>query len=132
MNDTEEKAEKLKTETLKSEGKIFYFGCVVQTGHYLHDAGLRQVHHAELIFPFRWQTLDGGLLPRNGPQQHGETYLAIINGWTIVSLWDQSVDSGLNSKSAFIVEGIHTREEVMKMARLVFPRITQRIEAYGK
>jgi hypothetical protein len=109
--------------------KVFYFGCMNVPGHYLYGQDGHSVPHyrASAILPFRYEILDGGLLPQNGQQVQSEKHLAIINGWTIVSMWDRTGDSRAGSNSSFIAEGIRTREEVLDIAKLVFPNIVNRI-----
>lgn len=109
---------------------IYFFGKLKEPGHYLYGPDRRQVFlSGKSVLPFREGILDGGLLPTN-EQIQGKTFLSIINGWTIVSMWDRSGDHRGASNSSFLAEGIMTREELMALARQVFPDIVERIENF--
>jgi hypothetical protein len=109
---------------------IYYFGKLNVPGHFLYAAGGRSVSYEDAkALPFRYELLDGGLLPQCDEIQ-GRQHLSIINGWTIVSMWDRSGDSRGRSNSSFLADGIMTREELMTMARHTFPDIVARIENF--
>jgi hypothetical protein len=104
----------------------FYFGCKNnKVGHYLHNETLRAIHSN--IFPKDFPTdvgvLDGGLLPLKQPEIEGRASIVHINGWTIMSFWDKSVDKRGKSNCAFLFRGHYTFNEVCEMARERFPSI---------
>jgi len=110
---------------------IYYFGKLKEPGHYLYAPGGRTVSHSFAVanLPLRYEVLDGGLLPQCDEVQ-GKQHLSIVNGWTIVSMWDRSGDSRGRSNSSFLAEGVMTREELMQIARHAFPDVVARIENF--
>ena len=111
--------------------KVFYFGCIEGTGHYLWAASGARLHHEShpdfpADFPVQIHALDGGLMPPKQPPPQERAFLAHINGWTIISFTDCSVDKRPGSHSAFIVRGIMNLTPVLDIARQAFPRIFAR------
>ena len=58
----------------------------------------------------------------------GHTFLAHVNGWTIITFNDCSVDKRPGSHSAFIMRGIRTFEKAIKFAKKAFPHVFERID----
>ena len=124
----------------------FYFGCWNQPGHYLHDktgCNLRGVG------PFRDMfdpatTLDTRYAPGVSAlraagrrfdipanQDEHETARYDVDGWTVLAMWDRSVDTRGGCNAAFIAEGPHTDAEMWMLARRDFPRIVARLKVAG-
>jgi len=110
-----------------AEDAIYYFGCWDRVGHYLHVPGGATVRESWIPedFPLNWKTLDGGLLPKH--QDPVSRYLWRTTGWTIVTMWDRTVDSRPNSCAAFVVRGEMGMQEVWNLARQHFPVQVERL-----
>ena len=126
--------------------ECYYFGCQGQAGHYwwkpdkswTWDNGVRQIV-GEALWNKVWPKIDGGFCPgaskdpkkpwqRTGPEVEGEALLHHVDGWSILSFWDRSVDKRGACNSNFIVRGEHTFEEVLKAARESFPQVLDRLK----
>jgi hypothetical protein len=109
----------------------FYFGCYEESGHYLFRPGPMSTPSSSIPkdFPVKpYGLLDGRLL-RNGPQPQGVcTHYRGINGWTLISFWDRSVDSRGGSNSTFLCRGEHTFEEMLALFKEHFPTIVSRFK----
>ena len=70
--------------------------------------------------------LDADLLPQEGQQIEGETTHVVINGWTVISFWDRTVDSRGNSNSAFVIYGKFSFSEAVEISKQAFPEIWNR------
>lgn len=90
-----------------SDKTAMYFGCWNgEAGHFLGSpSGRRGSLDRQIDFPVKDYILDGGLLPPNLPQTEGRATLVHINGWTIMSFWDRSVDSRYGCNSTFLIKG---------------------------
>lgn len=108
----------------------YYFGCIGESGHYLFDQNERHVYESGLSkgFPVKISILDGGLFPQKLGHytRDGEAFLAHINGWTIVSFNDSTVDRRPGSHSVFVVHGVKTFDDAITAARSVFPQVFKR------
>lgn len=84
-----------------------YFGCLRDSGHFLWDVNhQRRTYDIPEGFPCTPGALDGGLLPKSKYcPTPGVTYLSYINGWTILSMADDSVDTRPGSLSVFLLRG---------------------------
>ena len=109
--------------------KIYFFGVssAQNKGHFLHHEGMRVAWDDKKLLPFSSHILDGGLLPQH-PQVQGELHLAVINGWTLLSMWDRTADSRPGSNAVFLAEGNHVIEEMKNIASEKFPAIWKRIQ----
>ena len=67
-------------------------------------------------------------MPMDKPQVQGELHLAVINGWTLLSMWDRSGDSRPGSNAVFLAEGNHTIDDMKSIATEKFPAIWKRIQ----
>lgn len=114
---------------------IYYFGCWMESGHYLWRAEGRSARHGEdRVLP--WPQLDGTLPPadrrpvrkegsypeveREAPQGHAALHHK--GGWTAISFWDRSVDSRPGSSSTFFIRGLHTWDDAVRIAKAAYPR----------
>jgi len=94
---------------------VYYFGCVGQAGHYMHDVNMR--HDWKFMESNPWYPhLDGAFKGL----QHKE-------GWTALAMHDFTVDSRPGSNSIFLAEGTFTREEMIVIAYNNFPTIAKRV-----
>lgn len=110
--------------------KVYYFGCWSESGHYLWDHCGRRISQTNSDlprdFPMQVNALDGGLIPERSRSGNGEAYLAHVNGWTIISFVDCSVDKRPGSHSAFVLRGEKPFETALAEAREWFPEIFAR------
>jgi hypothetical protein len=117
--------------------RVLYFGCIRDAGHYLWNGERSTMYgDARQALPFNWTDLDGGeTLP--GARERGRWVgrggqsvckLTHAHGWTFVGCWDNSVDTRPGSNSTFLAPGTLTFEEVLALAREVFPSVVARIE----
>lgn len=94
--------------------KLFFFGVksASEKGHFLYDVNGYQVW-SEHPLPFRYPILDGSLLPPREPEEQGKLHLAIINGWTILGMWDRTADKRGGCNCSFIAE-VLTRHIIVR------------------
>lgn len=104
---------------------MFYFGCWTETGHYLHDRDGNSLRQAG---PFRPQNVDTVYAPWPG-ENVTRVNLVHTNGWTVLAMWDRSVDTRPGSNVAFIEEGELTLADMWAQAHSQFPQIVQRLQA---
>ena len=107
----------------------YYFGCAGDKGHFLWDRHLRSINFSSppLGFPCKVEVLDGGLFPKlQFTPQNGVAFVSRINGWTIISFKDNTVDSRPGSVSVFLVKGLLTFETALDSAKQAFPTIFER------
>lgn len=107
----------------------FYFGCWNgRVGHYLYDTrgSTRSDYSPPAGFPIRSTILDGGLLPPGEPQTEGVATFCHINGWTVISFWDRSVDKRGGCSSSFLMKGLHDFGSACCRAKSQFPDIWNR------
>jgi hypothetical protein len=101
----------------------YYFGCVGQAGHFLHDTRLRHIW-PEPTTPFGY--LDGTLTPTATTTAR----LAALHhkdGWTALSMHDYSVDSRPGSHSTFVFHADLDFDGALAAATEHFPAIVSRI-----
>lgn len=111
--------------------RVYFFGVISadHQGHYLYDANGQAVWSSKSLnlLPFRYAILDGGLLPPGLVEEQGKLHLAVINGWTILGMWDRSADTRGNCNASFIVEGVHALDVMIAISKDTFPNIWTRI-----
>ena len=106
---------------------VFYFGCWNTPGHFLVKPGGVHVHKAG---PFDAGRIDGFFTPAS--EADLTATITHIKGWTIMAMWDRSVDTRPGSNCAFIMEGIHNFEAMLEAARKSFPHIVARLTGEPK
>ncbi len=113
---------------MSATSRMYYFGCWQAVGHYLHTVtGFRiGMYAVPEDFPCPFAALDGGILPPRLPQVEGRATLVHVNGWTLLSFWDRSVDTRGGSCSTFVVRGQHTFAEACALAQEGFPLVWRR------
>lgn len=108
---------------------IYYFGCWQEAGHYLRDPrGYTHHYRLEPTFPVAEHVLDGGLLPPGLPEVEGRASLIHVNGWTILTFWDRSVDSRGKCSSTFIAKGTRYFDAMVLCAKYHFPNVWERFK----
>ena len=111
---------------------IYFFGCRNESkGHYLFGPNLKSVRGGEEkelsnSFGFPWFHLDTKFLPKTYKQ--GAVKLTHINGWTIISFPDNSVDKRPNSHSTYAIKGTFSLEEGLEMCKKSFEEVFSRYE----
>lgn len=108
-------------------GGMFYFGCWNDIGHYLHDRHGVSVRSAGPFDPSK--NIDGIFVPMSTKEDERLLNLAHTNGWTVLAMWDRSVDARPGSNAAFLVEGMLTEMGMRALAIRDFPRIVERLVA---
>ena len=120
---------------MSASPRVLYFGCRSSRpgdgGHFLYEPGWWSVRSFKA---FDYQMLDGMYAPggerlrrwKSFEQVEGHAAWHVVNGWTVVSFWDRSGDARGNSNSAFVVEGEHSFEHVLELAREVWPEVFTR------
>jgi hypothetical protein len=114
----------------------FYFGCVREAGHYMHDVWLRRSPKMPAGCPWNDHNLDGTMQPNGrkpgssycppGPQIEGHALVHRSNGWTALGFWDRSVDSRGGGNSCFIFKGDYDFDTMCKLAAEHFPTVWSR------
>jgi hypothetical protein len=122
-----------------ASAEVYYFGCWEQAGHYWRAPHYKSHFDIEdrvgsNIHP----RIDSGFCPgsipgksqfdRSRPEVQGEACLHHVDGWTILSFWDRSVDRRGCSNSSFVVLGTWTMDDVLDVARTKFPSVLNRIQ----
>ena len=104
--------------------KVYYFGCVKESGHYLWiDLYDRD---RKLFRSQPWgDHLDCELCP-SGVQVEGVARHHHKEGWTAIAFYDRSVDTRGNSNSAFIAEGTYTFDGMVTAAKAQWPEVWAR------
>ncbi len=107
---------------------VYFFGCLdtLNRGHYLYNKQGRRVYDYDAkSIPFQYTILDGGLLRM--PEEQGRLHYAVINGWTVIGMWDRTGDHRGRSCSSFFCEGIFDLETMCKIAAHEYPALWKRI-----
>ena len=107
--------------------EAYYFGCWGDTGHYWWRPSKERLSFkdAKDRFPTLYVQIDTGFCPKN-TQREGVCTLNHIDGYTILSFWDRSVDTRPGSNSNFIVEGTFSFVEMISIAKAQYPMVFRR------
>jgi hypothetical protein len=122
---------------------LYYFGCWAGVGHYLRLPNGRDPGYAG---PFRDFDLDGYYAPRTEDhpkwkadpsqrrQYQDETLAALyhIDGWTLLAMWDRSVDMRHGSNCVFLKQGMWSHEDMWFQIKMIYPSIYARLKAAPK
>ena len=124
----------------------YYFGCIGTPGHFLFVPSPfsfgRSKYFGEL--PTDWPfgpdgaKLDGAFAPGpprkgNWPYPEGKyqkqslAQLHHVAGWTVLAMWDRTVDQRFGCNSAFVVRGERSFDEMKVLAEQHFPAVWKRI-----
>lgn len=113
---------------------VAYFGCWDQAGHYLHTAD-GKCRGYESVGPWCARNLDDPdrWHGKGTPQRLGVETLHHEQGWTLLCMWDRSVDTRPGSHAIFLAEGTHDARQMWAFAREYFPTVFERLRtAYGE
>lgn len=110
---------------MSDKSDVFYFGCIGQSGHYMHTT------HESLVrdvgdMPWGRYGKDGDLPPQKSGQVEGQAMLHHMDGWTALAFWDRSVDTRPGSSSNFFFRGTYDFAETVALARTAFPQVWKR------
>ena len=122
---------------------FFYFGCWSRSGHHLHKPNGRSVYDVKLP----WKYIDGVLQPHAHPmieKANGNRHVKSVDsdlqvqslaalhhkdGWTVLAMWDRTVDTRYGCNANFFAKGTHTYAEMVPIIEEHFPQIWKRINA---
>lgn len=108
----------------------YYFGCMEDKGHFLWDplTNWPSLKNLPADWPFgpHGEELDGGYTPKHG-QKQSRALLAHVDGWTVLAMWDRTVDSRPGSNSNFVAKGELTFDEMVGLAKEHFSKVWERI-----
>ena len=126
------------TSEATSKPPVYFFGCWDRAGHFLHEPGGRAPHRPNLGPLGNGDVLDGGFTPgphrpsyseKRNPEDETAVSLTQFQGWTILSMWDRTVDKRGACNAEFVAEGLHDLAEMWALAREHFPQIVARLKA---
>ena len=111
--------------------KIFFFGCMGQPGHFLHDTNGRWPN-----IKLPWNQIDVALTPKNSNvaeldrerrQPQGHTKIHHKGGWTAMAWWDRSgPDTRYGCNSVLFMEGKHDFEQMKNLLKEHWPEVHER------
>jgi len=104
--------------------QVFYFGCWGCVGHYLFDSNQRSVDTN--LIPFDWHKLDTKFIAEHNKWVNGKATLTIVDGHTILSFPDNSVDHRPASHSTFIAGGVFSFKRMVELSKLEFDKVWSR------
>lgn len=109
---------------------MLFFGCWERPGHELRDQyGTIISGYDRGRSPFRPGQLDDTFAPRGVDQREDVTNVVHVHGWTVLAMWDRSVDTRGGCNAAFLDVGHHDEAEMWRRAHAAFPRIAARLKA---
>lgn len=111
--------------------RTYFFGVIdaQHKGHFLYDRTGQSLYDYEMErqrIPFKAYAIDGGLLVQ--PETQGRLHLSIVNGWTVLGMWDRTADTRSGCSASFIAEGVHSIDEMKAIAARDFPVQWKRIQ----
>lgn len=108
----------------------YYFGCGLFTvGHYLFGPAMSSLryHPEHRSDPFG--LLDGSYTKKTVPMEdEKKSFLTHKDGWTLLAMWDRSMDTRYASNCCFFCQGLHDEDEMWKIAYTWFPQIVERLQ----
>jgi len=120
--------------------EVYYYGCRNETGHYWHARDGEWMKQNDIINkvppsigPHKVDCgfcpdphTKPGRIPRGGPQ--GDAAFHHVDGWSILSFWDNSVDSRPGSCSTFVARGTFGYDTMREIAKAQFPSVWNRFK----
>ena len=108
---------------------LYFFGCWDRPGLYWRsNSGAELTYDGPVGWPFGHE-IDGRFCCI-GPEVQGKAWLWHSKGWSIVSMWDRSVDKRGACNASFVAPEPLTFDQMMSMARERYPEFFKRID-YG-
>jgi hypothetical protein len=118
--------------------EAYYFGCWERSGHFWHSNKYTRERDIEArVGPGIADRIDSGFCPGKIPGEaysrsrvefEGEASLHHVDGWTILALWDRSIDHRGGCNSNFVVRGTHTYAVMCAIAEAQFPSVWHRFK----
>lgn len=106
---------------------VYFFGCVGNVGHYLHDVQLRVLRRSPMPWTFDALEADS-VWTRDHRQTEGAAVLSERDGWTCLAWPDRSIDSRRGSHANVVAKGAYTAEQMIAIARVAFPTVLARMK----
>lgn len=112
---------------------FYYFGCISQPGHYLWLPGRSPMHVIKVLiedWPKPWGRNGSGLdgeYPPPGPEIQSLARVVHVDGWTVLAMWDRSVDRRGKCNSNFVTKGEFDFSAMCALAAEHFPSVWKRI-----
>ena len=105
---------------------MYYFGCYKEVGHYLHEINYDRVRLDDLPREIR-NNIDTGFCPKD-TKIEGRAILHHVEGYTILSFWDNTIDKRPGSHSTYVKKGIHDFNEMICFISDLFTYIYNRYD----
>lgn len=119
-------------------GDIFFYGCLVSTGHHLYDASCNKPNINPTPWPDRDLDPQAQIMFQRSPaldawmgdeaQTEGAAVLSYRNGWTRLGWPDRSVDDRRGSHANLLAKGQFTIDEMLAKGKIAFPWLFKRIK----
>lgn len=115
--------------------EAYYYGCRWDKGHYWFDRRKRDWDIEKIVGQNVSRRIDGGFCPgrvegniykRTRDEVEGEASLNHVDGWTILSFWDRSVDPRGACNSNFVARGTWDYTTMRAIAEAQYPDIWDR------
>lgn len=110
---------------------MLFHGCWDRPGHFLHNQIGYQVRRGEYKLPFRDTVLDGTFAPPFANEPEEQMALTYLHNWSILSMWDRTIDTRMGSNATFLMPGIHDKDFMWQTAEREYPGIVTRLKAYA-
>jgi hypothetical protein len=114
------------TELYDAKNPWYYYGCFIQTGHYLFNEKMTIHYHESRA---RFNAYDGTLPVQNDRKPYVATFTRLPElNKTALAFWDYSVDSRPGSNSVVFAPGLDiTPEDMLAQAEIRFPAVFGRL-----
>lgn len=111
--------------------KVYYFGCINRSGHYLWDSVRNSLGYMETKKFTPWgNNIDGGIFHKSPDKgKEGCAHWSQHEGWTVVYYADYSVDKRGGSHSTFLVHSLTSADNLLNLAREQWPEVFNRPSA---
>lgn len=112
-------------------GEVLYYGCDLrESGHYAWRPNWQRWRAPT---PFDGTTgsatmLDGGGFTPPMGEENGKARLTHVDGWTVLSFWDNSMDKRPGSHATFAVDDTVDFETMLQLAREAYPAVFGRMQ----
>lgn len=115
-------------------GEVLYYGCELrESGHYAWRPNWQRwsaptPFDSNLRLPGSATELDGGFTPPMSEEKNGKARLTHVDGWTVLSFWDNSMDKRPGSHATFAVDDTVDFETILQLAREAYPAVFGRMQ----
>lgn len=112
-------------------GTIYYFGCMSDAGHHLYSPSGKSGRDSLCIYDLPkplYPSIDTGYCSKD--KAEGSYYYTKDSvGFSIISIWDNSIDSRPGSHATFLTTPIMSHDELLAAAKKTWPKIFGRMRA---